>query len=639
MNKTFYITTPIYYVNDVPHIGHAYTTIAADTAARYHRLSGDRVYFLTGTDEHGQKVQQAAAARGKSPQEHVDEMVHRFRNLWVMLNISNNDFIRTTEARHKTVVGDVLKSLLDKGEIYSAVYEGWYCLPDERFWTEKDLKEGKCPDCGRPVEKISETNYFFRMGKYQQRLIDHIQKNPGFIRPESRRNEVLGFLDKPLNDLCISRPRTRLEWGIPLPFAQDYVTYVWFDALVNYISAPGFGIKGSAYEAFWPADFHLIGKDILTTHSVYWSTMLMAAGIPLPKAIFAHGWWTVDGQKMSKSVGNVVDPYEMVERFGEDAFRYFLLREVPFGNDGDFSVNSLIGRINADLADDLGNLRSRSVGLAHRLLKGLSGAPAPEGADASLKEAHAKAFPEYREAMESLNFNRALVALWDFIRAVNKYVDHSAPWVVAKAGDTAKVEAIIYNCLDALRMISIMAFPVMPRSAEKMWKNIGLPGGAEQMKMDDANRWGLLAPNSPVGALEALFPKIDLKAATATAAPKPAAVEKPAETLPEIGIEEFLKTDLRAGKILSAEKLPKSNKLVIMKVDLGGGDVRQVVAGIGKAYEPEALVGKKVLVVANLKPAKLMGVESRGMLLAATDADGLRLVSFDGEVKEGTKIK
>ncbi len=444
MPKPFYITTPIYYVNDVPHIGHAYTTIAADVMARYRRLAGQDVFFLTGLDEHGQKVQQAAAKAGISPQDHCDRLAPQFLNLWKRLQISHNAFIRTTDAQHRQAVQRTLQTLYDRGEIYQDSYTGWYCTFDERFWTEKDVVDGQCPDCRRPVERLSEANYFFRMSKYQDRLKQYLEDHPQFIRPDTRRNEVLGFLQKPLEDLSISRPKSRLSWGIELPFDANYVTYVWFDALVNYRSAleylaPAAGTQ-QASDRYWPASIHLVGKDILTTHAVYWSTILMALELPLPDSIFAHGWWTVNGEKMSKSRGNVVDPYRTVEEFGVDAFRYFLLREVPFGHDGDFSQEAFIGRINSDLANGLGNLLSRTLTLVERFSKGAIPEPVPsaQGAQGAMEQELARTSESLvadklltHLAVDRLEFNRALEAIWGLVQLGNQYIDKTAPWNLA----------------------------------------------------------------------------------------------------------------------------------------------------------------------------------------------------------------
>ena len=479
MNKTFYITTPIYYVNDVPHIGHAYTTVAADVLARLKRLTGQQVFFLTGLDEHGQKVQQAAQKAGIDPHIYCDQLAPQFQYLWKRLNISNDDFVRTTEPRHTTVVQKILQALYDKGEIYQADYTGWYCTFDERFWTEKDVVDGLCPDCKRPVDRLSEKNYFFRMGKYQDWLRSYIDTHPDFIKPRSRRNEVLGFLQQPLEDLSISRPKSRLTWGIELPFDTDYVAYVWFDALVNYISIPGYLSDDSTFATWWPADCHLIGKDILTTHSVYWSTMLKALDLPLPRTIFAHGWWTVNGEKMSKSRGNVVNPYAMVDQFGADAFRYFLLREVPFGYDGDFSKEALIGRINSDLANGLGNLLNRTLVLIERFSKGNVPEPAAS-ADTELERRlrqTAEQLPAkvVESCMRDLEFNRALEAVWELIQLGNQYIDKSAPWVLAKNPDgQLRLNTVLYHAAETLRFLSLALYPFMPQAAEEMRRQLGL---------------------------------------------------------------------------------------------------------------------------------------------------------------------
>src|SRR5512147_1719489 len=484
MPKKFYITTPIYYVNDVPHIGHAYTTIAADTLARYHRLLGDAVFFLTGTDEHGQKVEKAAQERGKTPKAHADSMTVNFGRLWKKLEISNDAFIRTTDTAHIAVVQELLQKLYDRGEIERRTYEGWYCTPDERFWTEKEIVEGKCPDCGRPVERITEDNYFFLMSRYQNRLVEHIEKNPDYIRPESRRNEVLGFLrTQALGDLCISRPKARLSWGIELPFDRDFVTYVWFDALVNYFSATRYlspPAQGSADPAkreqfWWPAERHLVGKDILTTHSVYWSTMLMALGLPLPGTIFAHGWWTRDGKKMSKSVGNVVDPNEVVDSWGADAFRYFVLREVPFGLDGDFSTETFVTRFNTELANDLGNLLSRVMTMVGKYFDGKVPAAGPKGpGDQELRDI-AEAVPaRIEEDLAALAFTKYIHDVWALVTRANRYVEENAPWTLAKNGDMERLGSVLYNLAESLRVTGLFLYPVMPSTSQKIWDALGL---------------------------------------------------------------------------------------------------------------------------------------------------------------------
>ncbi len=659
--KPFYITTPIYYVNDVPHIGHAYTTVAADVLARYHRLRGEEVFFLTGLDEHGQKVQQAADKAGITPKAYCDRLAPKFSHLWEKLNISNDGFIRTTDAPHKKIVQSFLQQLYDKQLIYRAEYSGWYCTFDERFWTEKDVMEGQCPDCHRPVEQLSESNYFFKMSQFQQQLIQHIEKNEQFIQPTSRRNEVLGFLQKPLEDLSISRPKRRLSWGIELPFDQEYVTYVWVDALANYVSALDYLPETSSIEKFWPATIHLVGKDILTTHAVYWSTILFGLEKPLPQSIFAHGWWTVDGEKMSKSRGNVVDPNQMVEEYGVDAFRYFLLREVPFGHDGDFSRDALIGRINSDLANGLGNLLSRSVTMIQRFNKGLIPQPDPTIMAASdLGEKFVRQFnEEIQPHIVRLNFNVALGKIWERIMICDQYIDVSAPWKLAKQPEERqKLDTVLYTIAEALRIICLHIYPFMPQTAEDMAKQLGLDYDFSQPLLASDMTWGALKPGTAVAKGAPLFPRIDQKAmargeqpvsesqkstqpsqsttasTTATASPQ----TPPAPELPQITIEDFQKVQLKAGKVLSAERVPKSNKLLKLQVDIGT-EQRQIVAGIGKKYEPEALVGRTIVIVANLKPAKLMGVESQGMVLAAGDQEVLGMATFQEDVNPGARVK
>lgn len=646
-SKKFYVTTPIYYVNDVPHIGHAYTTIAADVISRYKRLDGYEVFFLTGTDEHGQKVQQAAQKAGIDPQQYVDNLHQRFRDLWVRCNISNSDFIRTTEERHKKVVRDIMQQLYDKGEIYKDSYEGWYCLPDERFWMEKDLVNGNCPECNRPVEKIKEYNYFFKMGQYRDWLANHIKTNENFIQPQSRRNEVLGFLNKQLEDLCISRPKERLPWGIPLPFDENYVTYVWFDALINYISIHGSQLRECGY---WPCDYHLIGKDILTTHAVYWSTMLKSAGLDLPKGIFAHGWWTVNGQKMSKSLRNVVEPNLLIDQFGVDVIRYFLLREVPFGLDGDFSHKALIGRVNSDLANNLGNLLNRTVNMMSKYYDGIIPEPRQSADDSFLIDKAAEVAREVHALYDHLAYNKILMKIWELVDASNQYIDRSAPWNLYKTEEgKARLSTVMYNSIESLRVIAVLIYPFMPETAGKIMLQLGNHEPIETQGLRSIQKWGGIKPNSKIEPGPQIFPRIEEEAAqkilATTASSGEANASQPmtqkkqeAKMETQISIDDFSKIELRTGKILEAEKIAKSKKLVKLKVDIGD-EVRQVVAGIAESYEPERLIGRTIILVANLKPATLMGIESQGMVLAGSGDSKLVLAGFDEELKPGIRIK
>jgi methionyl-tRNA synthetase len=510
VKETFYITTPIYYVNDVPHIGHAYTTIACDALARWHRMKGKRVFFLTGTDEHGEKVQKTAAARGLSPRELADRVVTNFQGLSPALTISNTGFIRTTEPRHYASVQNLFRKSLANGDIYLGEYEGWYCVPDEAYWTELQLTGGNCPTCGRPVEKRKEPSYFFRLSKYQEPLLAYYRENPGFIRPESRRNEVTAFVEGGLNDLSVSR--TSLSWGIPVPDAPGHVIYVWYDALTNYITGLGYPSPTEEFKTFWPADVHMVGKDILRFHAVYWPAFLLSAGIAPPLGVFAHGWWTVEGQKMSKSLGNVVDPYEMVGKYGADAFRYFLLREVSFGLDGDFSEKELIKRANSELADKLGNLLNRSLGMLGRYFGGVVPAPGPpDPADAALSACAGGSVSDASAAMEEVAFHKALAAVIELVTKGNEYVQSMQPWALAKdPGKRARLGTVLYNALEASRVAALLMAPFTPTAAQKLWEAL-VPGGVpvEEARIDRDGAWGGLAAGATLPAACIVFPKIE----------------------------------------------------------------------------------------------------------------------------------